>query len=417
MKKFVLLAFLSLLPWRVFAQGGVAISINSGLTTPTTCRPQGPNVFINRSSSSVLKLCTSANAWTDLLPFTSSTITSLTAETVPDNADLLVLYDNSTTALRKMTRGNFLSGVAPPVSDTTSIVEGSSDGTKEIRFEVDGLTTGTIRVITPPDANTFLPVASQFLTFTGPTAARTITLPDANFTVARTDSGNQFTGNQGIGGAPNGTAGRLLDVIGNADQSTVIAASNSSAAGTSAAAGLRALASSAAAYMTAYGAANSASIFGLANLNNWAQFLCQSSGGCLYGNLSAAQVSIGANNVIAITIDSTGTNTTVSSILNSTGQRLAVAAKTGNYTMTLADQVLTGDTTSGSITFTLPAASSAFASGKGSWFRVKKLVAANSLIIARAGSDTVDGGASVTLTTVNSSVDIVAISTTAWGTF
>lgn len=40
-----------------------------------------------------------------------------------------------------------------PVVDTTSIVEGSSDNTKEIRFEVDGLTTATVRVLTPQDAN------------------------------------------------------------------------------------------------------------------------------------------------------------------------------------------------------------------------------------------------------------------------
>ena len=40
-----------------------------------------------------------------------------------------------------------------PVVDTTSIVEGSSDATKEIRFEVDVLTTGTVRVLTPPDAD------------------------------------------------------------------------------------------------------------------------------------------------------------------------------------------------------------------------------------------------------------------------
>ena len=40
-----------------------------------------------------------------------------------------------------------------PFTDTTSIVEGSTDATKEIRFEVDGLTTGTVRVITPPDAD------------------------------------------------------------------------------------------------------------------------------------------------------------------------------------------------------------------------------------------------------------------------
>jgi hypothetical protein len=40
-----------------------------------------------------------------------------------------------------------------PVVDTTSIVEGSVDNTKEIRFEVDGLTTATVRVLTPPNAN------------------------------------------------------------------------------------------------------------------------------------------------------------------------------------------------------------------------------------------------------------------------
>lgn len=42
---------------------------------------------------------------------------------------------------------------ALPVVDTTSIVEGSSDGTKEVRIEADGITTGTVRVWTAPDAD------------------------------------------------------------------------------------------------------------------------------------------------------------------------------------------------------------------------------------------------------------------------
>ena len=70
-----------------------------------------------------------------------------------------------------------------PVTDTTSIAEGSSDATKEVRLEVDGLTTGTTRVVTVPDSNTTLPIASQVITLSGPTAARTYTLPDANATV------------------------------------------------------------------------------------------------------------------------------------------------------------------------------------------------------------------------------------------
>lgn len=44
-------------------------------------------------------------------------------------------------------------GGSLPVVDTTSIAEGSVDATKEVRLEVDGLTTGTVRVLTMPDAN------------------------------------------------------------------------------------------------------------------------------------------------------------------------------------------------------------------------------------------------------------------------
>ena len=91
---------------------------------------------------------------------------------------------------------NAAGGGGAPFVDTTSIVEGSVDATKEIRFEVDGLTTGTIRVITPPDANTTLAIATQVLTWSGPTAARTYTLPDAAATIARTDAAQTFTGVQ-----------------------------------------------------------------------------------------------------------------------------------------------------------------------------------------------------------------------------
>ncbi len=83
-----------------------------------------------------------------------------------------------------------------PVVDTTSVVEGSGDNTKEVRIEADGITTGTVRVWTAPDANTTIPIFGQIVTFAGPTAARTVTFPDANFTAARTDASNTFTGDQ-----------------------------------------------------------------------------------------------------------------------------------------------------------------------------------------------------------------------------
>jgi hypothetical protein len=44
-----------------------------------------------------------------------------------------------------------VAGAGLPVPDSTSIVEGDVDPTKEMRIEVDGLTTATIRVATMPD--------------------------------------------------------------------------------------------------------------------------------------------------------------------------------------------------------------------------------------------------------------------------
>lgn len=45
------------------------------------------------------------------------------------------------------------SGTSLPVADTQTIIKGSVDATKLVRFEVDGLTTGTTRVVTVPDAD------------------------------------------------------------------------------------------------------------------------------------------------------------------------------------------------------------------------------------------------------------------------
>ena len=58
-------------------------------------------------------------------------------------------------------------GGSLPVVDTTSVVEGSADPTKEIRFEVDGLSTGTVRVLTPQDADYTLAGINLAQTFTG----------------------------------------------------------------------------------------------------------------------------------------------------------------------------------------------------------------------------------------------------------
>lgn len=57
-------------------------------------------------------------------------------------------------------------GGSLPVSDATSIVQGSSDATKLLRFEVDGFSTATTRVLTPQDASYTLAGTNVVQTFT-----------------------------------------------------------------------------------------------------------------------------------------------------------------------------------------------------------------------------------------------------------
>jgi len=44
-------------------------------------------------------------------------------------------------------------GVTPPFADTQTIIEGSADATKLLRFEIDGFDAATTRILTPPNAN------------------------------------------------------------------------------------------------------------------------------------------------------------------------------------------------------------------------------------------------------------------------
>lgn len=52
-------------------------------------------------------------------------------------------------------------GFAAPFLDTYPVVRGSADGTKQVRFEVDGLTTATTRVITIPNSSGTMALAGN----------------------------------------------------------------------------------------------------------------------------------------------------------------------------------------------------------------------------------------------------------------
>jgi len=82
---------------------------------------------------------------------------------------------------------NVTLGAGAPFADTTSIVEGSADDTKELRFEVDGFTTGTVRVLTPPNYDGTIATLAGTETLTN----KTFTAPTiADYTNAAHDHGD-----------------------------------------------------------------------------------------------------------------------------------------------------------------------------------------------------------------------------------
>jgi len=111
--------------------------------------------------------------------------------------DFLLFSDTTDSGnLKKVDANDFLGGASLPVVDTTSIAEGSADATKEVRFEVDGNTTGIIGVL-----------ATIF------TTAKTVTFPDATDTLVGKATTDIFT-NKSIDA--NGT-GNVITNIGDAE--------------------------------------------------------------------------------------------------------------------------------------------------------------------------------------------------------
>jgi len=84
--------------------------------------------------------------------------------------------------------------------------------------------------------------------------------------------------------------------------------------------------------------------------------------------------------------------------------------KSANYTMTLIDDTIFADTTSGNVTITLPAAT------VNKTLRICKKVAANSLIIQRAGTDTIEGETSITITDQYLTIQLYSDGVNAWYT-
>lgn len=77
-----------------------------------------------------------------------------------------IVYNDTTKTFQTSVDGGAYAdiGVSPPFIDTQTIIKGSADATKLLRFEVDGFTTGTTRVLTPPNANIIIAGSAAALT-------------------------------------------------------------------------------------------------------------------------------------------------------------------------------------------------------------------------------------------------------------
>lgn len=121
---------------------------------------------------------------------------------------------------------SFIAGIplTPPFSDTTSLVEGSADITKELRIEVDGLTTATIRTWTAPDADLTIAGEANTATFTNKTvSASSNTVSQGTGSIKTISSGVASAGTDRnlIIAAESGTADDLIEITGLAVGETI----------------------------------------------------------------------------------------------------------------------------------------------------------------------------------------------------
>lgn len=105
----------------------------------------------------------------------------------------------------------------------------------------------------------------------------------------------------------------------------------------------------------------------------------------------------------------------IQGLQSSNGNLYRVDNFTADQTINLTHYWVNVDATSGNVTITLPAASSAFGAGMGIQYVFRRVDnSGNTVTIVRSGSDTINGATSVSLTTQYAVEELQCVSTSAW---
>jgi hypothetical protein len=201
------------------------------------------------SGTSTLKAPAVAGSATITLPNASSTLPIFTQQITvagPTAARTWTAPDANFTIARTDAANTFtghqtIEGVTSTGATGTGKFVFDTSPTFTTNIKLSGATSGTSTVqapaiagtatITLPNASSTLPIFSQQITFSGPTAARTITVPDANFTAARTDADNSWATNQTFGsGNLRATSPQFTTGINDANGNSMIAFSPTASA-------------------------------------------------------------------------------------------------------------------------------------------------------------------------------------------
>jgi hypothetical protein len=126
-------------------------------------------------------------------------------------------------------------------------------------------------------------------------------------------------------------------------------------------------------------------------------------------------VGLGTSIPTTMPLYATGNSAFVNGFQSGGGNYYKVEAVTSNITAALTGFYYRIDATSGNITVTLPAASTAFGNSMGIHYSFKRIDnSGNTITIQRAGSDTIDGATSFTLTAQWELKELQCSSTSTW---